>query len=207
MRRTPRKVVYPLLLAPQRHHFVIAAPPAGEPARSAYEAGRRSAASEGATCPRPDMTREERAAFILGVMAARDGDDLRAPLRWRLELCFLALQAASMEVDRRAEGGVAKALRAAPLVPVLLVATELKAKLERTRARELGLTAETAPRESWSSCLSGLLGVLGQQGIWRLIYEVQPAPWPRVLAASMVSEFERRREWSRALCAGPARSI
>jgi hypothetical protein len=189
-----------LLVPVARHRFRPAGPPATEPERRAYEAGKQAAKSEGASCPSPNLSRSERRAFARGLQAGRDPDDLRAPLAWPLGLCFLLPQPVLMARADKAGRFKGQAIAAVRVFAAEVLSGKVKDNLERRRALQIGLTPETTPQVDPASCVDGVLSAVAVQLFIRIRgYKFREPPWPRALAMAIILEFERRRAWNRAL--------
>jgi hypothetical protein len=121
-----------------------------------------------------------------------------APLSWPVEACFIAADTVFRAYMTRYRGW-SLAARAFPLGSALATITvRTRIPLEQRRARQLGLTIETAPQPN-IDCAQ-----LAPSIVWRgylMVRGLKPAEsaWPRGLAQRIVVEINRRREWRRAL--------
>jgi hypothetical protein len=133
----------------------------------------------------------------------------QAPLSWPVHACFIATETVchAYATGYRQWGLV----RTLPVVAIYgVTAQRMRAALERRRARQLGLTIETAPQLT-VDCLGSLPPVLVWQAYLRLRGLKQTEPWPHVLAQNVIGEINRRRSWRHALTqptqpAGPPQS-
>jgi hypothetical protein len=121
----------------------------------------------------------------------------QAPLSWPVQACFIATetvcQAYTTGYQQR---GLVRTL---PVVAIYgVTAPRMRAALERRRARELGLTSETAPQLN-VNCLVSVPPILVWQAYLRLRGLKRAEPWPHVLAQNVISEINRRRSWRHAL--------
>jgi hypothetical protein len=120
------------------------------------------------------------------------------PLSWPVEACFIAADTVFGAYVARYQG-CSLAARALPLGSALATITvRTRISLEQRRARQLGLTIETAPQPNLD-CLQ-----LAPSLVWRgylMVRGLKPAEsaWHRSLAQRIVVEINRRREWRRAL--------
>jgi hypothetical protein len=118
--------------------------------------------------------------------------DAVAPIKFRIEAALLAIEAAIQ--------GVAgdKLPAAICAVPVSVSIGQLRTELERRRARDLGLTSDTAPqaRIPWDLAVVGL----GRSTYLRVRGMKTARPrWEFILAQSVIREIDRRRAWRHAL--------
>jgi hypothetical protein len=119
----------------------------------------------------------------------------------------LALWWAAGAVIGYGEGrtGLRENVPAVAAAGALAVATsQLLPRLERRRARDLGLTRETAPIPH-TDCVTPLVQLVAWRAYMRLRGpKVKPPPWHLQLARRLIMEIERRRSFNAAL-RGPGR--
>lgn len=171
--------------------------PPTEPAlREAWNLGRTQQPGVPA-CPTPEQMRRfqrlssrERDAYVAGVRAGRG--EPTAPLRFHIAAIFIGIEA----VGQALAGDRIPAVIAA--MPAAASIAHLRTELEQRRARELGLTAESAPqlRVNWEQML-----LLFLWSAYVRLRGTKPATpsWERTFARSLVSELDRHRAWQRAL--------
>jgi hypothetical protein len=132
----------------------------------------------------------ERDAYWGGMRAS--SREPTAPIKLQIEAVLLAIEAT---IETTAGETLAAAVCAMPLSWSL---GKLRSELQRRRARDLGLTADTAPqlKVGWEWALLGV-GRL----VWlRLRGLKRAAPsWTSVFAQSLIREIDRRVAWQRAL--------
>jgi hypothetical protein len=122
-----------------------------------------------------------------------------APLSWPIEACFIAADTALRAYGLRYRGW----RMLARVVPVALATAEFTSRvrvpMERRRARELGLTLETAP-EPHADFIDSLAPALMWGAYTRAGgYRAEEQNWQRYLAQRIVREIDRRRSWRRSL--------
>jgi hypothetical protein len=118
--------------------------------------------------------------------------DAVAPIKLRIEAALLAIEGAIQVV-------VGDKLPAALCaVPVSVSIGQLRTALERRRARELGLTRDTAPQAKipWDSAAVAL----GRSAYLRVRgMKTARTRWEFIFAQSVIREIDRRRAWRHAL--------
>jgi hypothetical protein len=122
----------------------------------------------------------------------------QAPLSWPIQACLMATDTAFQAYTARYEKR--SLVWTVPLAGLYLTSAQrTRTALERRRARQLGLTIETAPQPKLD-CLGSVPPLLA----WRLCLRLRglkqaAEPWPHALAQSIIGEINRRRSWRRAL--------
>ena len=130
----------------------------------------------------------------------------QAPLSWPVQAGLMASDAAFQAYTARHQQR--SLVWTLPLAGLYLTSAQrTRTALEQRRARQLGLTIETAPQPRLD-CLGSLPPVLAWQAYLKLRGLKQAEPWPHSLAQSIIGEIGKRRSWRRALgqTPGPAGS-
>jgi len=112
---------------------------------------------------------------------------------------MLAVEAAISAYGNRARGWKQAARVVALGLALGLGMPPARGALEHRRARQLGLTIETAPQAR-----ANFVGAIAPVLVWKLVLRLRgmkaaEPSWPRELAQSVIRETYRRREWRRAL--------
>jgi hypothetical protein len=132
----------------------------------------------------------------------------QAPPSWPIQACLMATDTAFQAYTARYEQR--SLVWTVPLAGLYLTSAQrTRTALEQRRARQLGLTIETAPQLNLD-CLGSLPPLLVWRAYLRLRGLKQIEPWPYALAQSIIGEINRRGSWRRALTrpakpAGPPR--
>jgi hypothetical protein len=133
----------------------------------------------------------------------------QAPLSWPVQACLMATDTAFHAYTARYQ--LRSLVWTLPVAGLYLTSAQrTRTALEQRRARQLGLTIETAPQPNLD-CLGSVPPLLVWQAYLRLRGMKQTEPWPYALAQSIIGEISRRRSWRRALTrptepAGPPQS-
>lgn len=132
-----------------------------------------------------------------------------APLSWPVQACLMATDTAFHAYTTRYEPKIRVWTVSLGLI-YGVTGQRIRPALGRRRARQLGLTVETAPQLN-VDCLGPLPSLLVWQAYLRLRGLKQTEPWPHFLAQSIIGEINRRRSWRHALArpvkpAGPPES-
>jgi hypothetical protein len=177
-----------------------AGPPEDPVLREAWRQGLQ-AGGGGASCPTPAQAQrferfsvDERRSYRAGMRAGISGPV--SPIRFPAEVGLLAIEATIYSLFAAEE--IHTALCAIPAVQSL---GTLRTELEQQRARDLGLTPETAPQAvfGWDHALLGAGLALGRLAYLRLRGVKPAAPsWSFVFAQSLIRQIDRRRTWRRA---------
>jgi hypothetical protein len=121
----------------------------------------------------------------------------QAPLSWPVQACLMATDTAFRAYTARYQ--LRNLVRALPAGMIYVVSAQrARTALEQRRARQLGLTVDTAPRLRLDF-LGSLPPLLAWQSYLKLRGLKQAEPWPHALAQSIIGEINRRRSWRRAL--------
>ncbi|HEX7297933.1 MAG TPA: hypothetical protein VF257_02930 [Solirubrobacteraceae bacterium] len=175
--------------------------------RAAYDQGVRDAAARSSR-EKPSILsaeeldrlatlgREARRAYLL---AARR-EPVRAPPPLALDAALLALEGFAIVWAAGVRGLARTIVRVPPLLALTAFTTGARKRIERRRARDLGLSITTAPQRIVGGAhLALLLAVVPCRLYHRHRDSSARDDWPLMLARTLIGHFVARQSWHRAM--------